>query len=62
MAPIIIIFLVFIKWIVIILYSNKFIAVDDMIHWAALGMLFKAASWAISFILLAKGASNLFFL
>jgi len=61
LAPIIIVFLVFIKWIVIILYSNKFIAIDGMIHWAALGMLFKAASWSIAFILLAKGASKLFF-
>lgn len=61
LAPILMVFLVFIKWVVIILYSNKFIAVDAMIHWAALGILFKATSWAIAFILLAKGASNLFF-
>ncbi len=61
LGPIIIIFLVFIKWIVIILYSNKFIAVSDMIYWAALGMLFKAASWSIAFIFLAKGASRFFF-
>jgi O-antigen/teichoic acid export membrane protein len=32
-----------------------------MIHWAALGMFFKATSWAINFILLAKGESRLFF-
>jgi len=32
-----------------------------MIHWAALGMFFKAASWSVAFILLAKGASKLFF-
>lgn len=62
LAPIILVFLVFIKWIIIVLYSNKFIAVDEMIHWAALGMLFKAAGWAIGFILLAKGSSRLFFL
>ena len=61
LAPIIVVFLVFIKWIVIILYSNKFVAVDDMIHWAALGMLFKAASWSIAFIFLAKGASRTYF-
>ncbi|HEY5587809.1 MAG TPA: O-antigen translocase [Candidatus Paceibacterota bacterium] len=61
LAPILMLFLVFIQWIVIILYSNKFIAVDGMIHWAALGMLFKAASWAVGFIFLAKGASKLFF-
>jgi O-antigen/teichoic acid export membrane protein len=32
-----------------------------MIHWAALGIYFKAASWSVAFILLAKGASKLFF-
>jgi len=62
MAPILMVFLVFIQWVVIILYSNKFIAVDAMIHWAALGMLFKATSWSIGIILLAKGASKLLFL
>jgi O-antigen/teichoic acid export membrane protein len=61
LAPILMFFFVFIRWMIIILYSNKFIAVDGMIHWAALGMLFKSASWAISFIFLAKGASKLFF-
>jgi O-antigen/teichoic acid export membrane protein len=61
LAPILAVFLVFINWVVILLYSTKFIAVDEMIHWAALGMYFKAASWSIAFILLAKGASHLFF-
>jgi len=61
LAPIIIVFLVFIKWVVVLLYSDKFVAVDVMIHWAALGMLFRAASWAIAFVFLAKGASKLFF-
>jgi len=61
LAPIIVVFLVFIKWVVIILYSNKFTTIDPMIHWAALGMFFKSASWAIAFILLAKGSSKIFF-
>jgi O-antigen/teichoic acid export membrane protein len=61
LAPIIMIFLVYIHWIVILLFSNKFIEVNEMIHWAALGMFFKSASWAIAFILLAKGASKLYF-
>jgi O-antigen/teichoic acid export membrane protein len=61
LAPIVIIFLIFINWVVILLYSNKFIAVNDMIYWAALGMFFKAASWSIGFVFLAKGASKLFF-
>lgn len=61
LAPILAVFLVFISWVVIIFYSNKFVAVNGMIHWAALGMYFKAAAWSIGFILLAKGASKLFF-
>jgi hypothetical protein len=32
-----------------------------MIQWAALGMYFKAISWSIAFIMLAKGASKMFF-
>jgi O-antigen/teichoic acid export membrane protein len=61
LAPILTIFLIFINWIVILLYSAKFIPVNEMIHWAALAMYFKVASWAIAFILLAKGESKLFF-
>lgn len=61
LAPIIMIFIVFIHWVVIILYSDRFIAIDTMIHWASIGMLFKAASWSISFVFLAKGASKIFF-
>jgi O-antigen/teichoic acid export membrane protein len=61
MGPIIIVFLVFIQLVVIVLYSNKFFPINGMIHWAVLGMFFKAISWSIAFILLAKGASKLFF-
>ncbi len=61
LAPILIIFLVFINWVVVLLYSKQFIAVNDMIYWAALGMFFKAASWSIAFVFLAKGSSKLFF-
>jgi O-antigen/teichoic acid export membrane protein len=61
LAPVILVFLVFSNWAVILLYSAKFSPVNDMILWAALGMFFKAASWAIAFIFLAKGASKLFF-
>ncbi len=61
LAPILIGFLVFIKWVVVLLYSTKFLEVNPMIYWAALGMFFKAASWSIAFIFLAKGESKLFF-
>jgi O-antigen/teichoic acid export membrane protein len=61
LAPILTVFLIFINWVVIILFSIKFSPVNEMIRWAALGMYFKASGWSIAFILLAKGASKLFF-
>jgi len=61
LAPILIVFIVFINWVIILLYSTKFIAVNEMIIWAALGMFFKASSWSISYILLAKGKGKIFF-
>lgn len=61
LAPILNVFLVSINWVVILLYSRAFVAVSGMIHWAAMGMYFKAVSWAIGYILLAKGASRLYF-
>ncbi len=61
LAPILSIFLIYIDWVVIILYSTKFTAISGMIHWAALGIFFKASSWAIAFVFLAKGSAKLFF-
>ncbi|MBI5542141.1 MAG: O-antigen translocase [Bacteroidia bacterium] len=58
LAPIVLLFLVFIQWVVIILYSNKFVAINEMVHWAILGMLFKAASWSMGYVLFAKGDSK----
>jgi len=61
LSPIILVFIVFIKWIVILLYSNAFVAVNGMILFAASGMIFKAISWAVAFLFLAKSSSRLFF-
>ncbi len=61
LAPIILIFIVFINWVVIILYSEQFFGVNNMVLYAALGMFFKAASWAVGFLFLAKGAAKVFF-
>lgn len=61
LAPILLIFFVFIKWVVVLLYSTKFLPINDMIQWAALGIFFQATSWPIAFIFLAKGTARLFF-
>ena len=61
LGPILCIFIIFAHWAVVLLYSGEFVVINDMIRWAALGMYFKAVSWAIAFVFLAKGKSKLFF-
>ncbi|WP_298653424.1 O-antigen translocase [uncultured Proteiniphilum sp.] len=61
LAPILIFFLVFVNWAVVLLYSSRFLVITGMIYWASLGIFFKAVSWAIAFVFLAKGAGKLFF-
>jgi O-antigen/teichoic acid export membrane protein len=61
LAPILLLFLIFINWGIILLYSEQFLGIKEMIYWAALGVMFKATSWSMAFIFLAKGASKLFF-
>jgi O-antigen/teichoic acid export membrane protein len=59
-VPILMVFIVFIKWVIVILYSNKFLLIEDMLLWAVLGVLFKAASWPVGFIFVPKGDSRIF--
>lgn len=60
-APIILAFLVFIKFFILIIYSTEFITIDVMIYWATIGMVFKTIGWGIGFLILAKGNNKLFF-
>lgn len=62
LAPVLVFFITFVNGIIILLYSNNFIAINEMVHYAALGMYFKTISWSMAFIILAKGDSKLFFL
>lgn len=61
LAPILCVFLVFINIVIILLYSKEFLVITSMVQWASQGILFKAASWSIGFLFLAKGDSKLFF-
>jgi len=61
LGPVLITFILFIRLIIHLLYSDEFLGVSTMIVWAALGMFFKAVSWCIGFYFLAKGASKHFF-
>ena len=60
LAPIIILFIIFIPEIIVILYSTKFILINVMVRTAILGVIFRAASWSMGYILFAKGDSSLF--
>jgi O-antigen/teichoic acid export membrane protein len=62
LSPIVLFFLVFIDFIILALYSNKFLAISGMLHWAIIGTLFRASNWSIGFVFLAKGESKLFFI
>lgn len=61
MGPIIMFFLTFVNVAVILLYSTQFLPANDMILYALMGILFKAASWSIAYVFLAKSASRVFF-
>lgn len=61
-APLLIIFFIFIRLGVVVLYSKSFLIITDMMFWAGLGMLFKAITWPMNFLFLAKGDSKVYFL
>ncbi len=59
-TPIIALFLALSPIIVKVIYTDKFDAILPMIAIGILGMLFRAVSWSIGFILIAKGDSKMF--
>ncbi len=59
-TPIIVLFLAFIPIIIKILYTSKFLEVIPMVCFGIIGMLFKAASFSMGYILIAKGDSKIF--
>jgi O-antigen/teichoic acid export membrane protein len=59
-TPIIVLFLTFISIITQLIYTPKFDAIIPMVCFGILGMLFRAVSWAMGFILIAKGDSKMF--
>lgn len=61
LGPILCWFIVLINPIIILLYSNAFVRINEMLLWSALGMLFKAFGWCLGYIILTKGSSTFFF-
>ena len=59
-GPIIIIFMIFLKWIILLLYSIEFLEIKEMLYYAALGMFFKTIAWAIAYVFLAKSNKKIY--
>lgn len=60
LGPLMVCCVVYIPLVVRILYSEAFLAVDNYIIWCAVGVIFQMASWAISYVLIAKAESKIF--
>lgn len=59
-TPIIIIFLAFTPFIIKLLFTEEFLPISELLTFGILATLFKAVSWAIGYIIVAKGHSKLF--
>lgn len=59
-APMLNICLVFMPFVLSLLYSDLFIAANEFISWACLGMMLKLAAWIISYLFIAKAESKMF--
>jgi len=58
--PIIILFLTFMPFIIRILYTKEFTPIIAMVNWGILGMVFKAVSFSLGYVIIAKGDSKVF--
>ncbi len=61
LGPLIVAFIVFLKYIILFLYSSEFLLIQSMLYWAIFGILFKGLNWALGITLLAKGENKLYF-
>lgn len=56
--PLIVLFVIFGKLMILILYSSLFYPMIEMIYWGGLGMLFKVPNWCFGCILIPKRESK----
>ena len=60
LAPMLTLCIVFMPLVLRVLYSDAFVAANNFILWCCLGMMFRLASWVISYLFIAKSESKLF--
>lgn len=59
-TPIIIVFLVFSRYLISILYSSAFLPTAVFLNVAIMGILFKAVSWSMGYVIIAHGDAKIF--
>jgi len=59
-TPVIILFVIFAEIVVVLLYSKEFLPVVGFLMWAILGTVFKAVSFSMGYIFIAKGDAKIF--
>jgi O-antigen/teichoic acid export membrane protein len=62
LGPLLVLLMAGLPLVIQVLLTTKFLPIMGLVQWALIGILFKAVSWAIAFIMLAKGDSKLFFI
>ncbi len=62
LLPVIAIFVAFGEFIVTTFYSSDFLVVVPFIVWAIIGTIFRAISWCIAFVILARGDGKIYLL
>lgn len=60
LLPIIVLFMTFREVIVQLLYSQAFYAIIPFITYGMIGTIFRAISWSLAFVILAKGSGKLY--
>ena len=59
--PLIVLFVIFGKLMILILYSSQFYPMIEMIYWGGLGMLFKVPNWCFGCFLIPQRESKAYF-
>lgn len=62
LTPVIIAFILSRRLIISILYSPDFFIIETFISVGIIGMIFRAISWCMAFVILAKGTGKIFFI
>ncbi len=62
LIPVIALFLLLREWMVLLLYRPEFGAMIPFISWAVLSCVFKATSWSMAYVMLARGDGRIYLL